>query len=681
MAKPGHKRKKGSRWDKSSSESGYTSTSEASSAEAEQAESDDEPVHPRRSRRDTKFSRPPSKRLRNTSIRASSRAQSILSDDEDEDEDLEIVGNTQEPSRPRSSSQYQARFQSTSGRTLRPRLHRHQDDADELSMDNTGGADDDGMIPIVTSDVATIKGRPRRGAGRPTLRQLTLRKSVARAKSPASDIEFEEPKRRSSRATKSRALMRDDAPMDEDSFYATADDSPNVPKVVSVRESFQPPESDSPFATTHLSKCHVCGGSRQRGQLIGCQGCSLSYHKACLGTRSAREHLVTKIDDDEFVLQCKFCIGMYRKKDHLAPRHSMCQSCRQDGMACKPFSKRLTSRQEEKLREENGDVDPITPVSSDLINNALLVLFRCTGCHRGWHIEHLPPARSSGITTDLREERLKDYSIDWQCNECSSARHKIDKLVAWRPTSADYTVMSGTPAFLEVPDDDKELLIKWETKSYAHCTWLPGAWVHGIAAAVMRSTFGKHDAQQSRLSMDESTAFPEEYLLPDIILKAKVKDASPPAKTKEDELANVDKISKIFVKFQGLSYQEVVWDVPPKPEDGERWKAFESAYQDFVEGRYFATESASKIRERIKAFRARPFEEVEVQPAGLKRGNLMQYQMEGLNWLRENFHGSKSVVLADEMGLGKTIQVISLVTSLVQDDPRVSDLILTWWIR
>ena len=678
MAQPSRKRKRGSRWDESSSESGYSSRSEATADEEVENDSDEHPSS-RRTYRQANSSKPAPKRLRQTTTRTSARIQIADSDDESMPDDTpEIVF------RSRSASQRPTRGQaqeSTSRptRSLRPRAQRPIDDADELSIDAGRASDDDGTFAFVTSDVATPKGRPRKGTVRPRLRQVTLRKSVARARSPDSDIEFEEPKRRSSRANKSKASMRDDADMDEESFYVAGDVGSGVPKVVSVREVFQPPEPGTPFTATHIPKCHVCGGSKQKGQLVGCQGCTLSYHRACLGTRSAREHLVTKVGEDEFVLQCKFCIGTYRKKDPLAPNHAMCQSCHQDGATCDPFSKRLTSRQEEKLREQNDGVDPITSVSPDLINNALKVLFRCKDCHRAWHIEHLPPARNSEVSTDLREERLKDYSVDWQCNECNGARYKIDKLVAWRPTSVELATSQGILTFFDVPDDEKELLVKWESKSYAHCTWMPGAWVFGVAAGAMRMSFGKHDAHTSRLSLTDDTAYPEEYLLPDIILRAKFKDGTHLAKSKTAELANIDKVSKIYVKFQGLSYAEAVWDAPPKPDNAERWKAFEDAYREYVQGRYFASQSMVRTRERVKAFREDPFEEVESQPTGLKRGNLMQYQLEGLNWLLENFHASKSVVLADEMGLGKTIQVISLVTSLVLDHPKVSYKVAVIW--
>lgn len=79
------------------------------------------------------------------------------------------------------------------------------------------------------------------------------------------------------------------------------------------------------------------------------------------------------------------------------------------------------------------------------------------------------------------------------------------------------------------------------------------------------------------------------------------------------------------------------------------------------------------MKERIKTFKRSRFIPLASQPDGLQRGKLMEYQIEGLNWLLENYHQGRSVVLADEMGLGKTVQVISLVLSLVEDKPQVSE--------
>ena len=54
------------------------------------------------------------------------------------------------------------------------------------------------------------------------------------------------------------------------------------------------------------------------------------------------------------------------------------------------------------------------------------------------------------------------------------------------------------------------------------------------------------------------------------------------------------------------------------------------------------------------------------------KGNLRDYQKEGLNWLKVLYENGINGILADEMGLGKTIQVIALLCHLIekqQDGP------------
>jgi chromodomain-helicase-DNA-binding protein 4 len=627
---------------------------------------DDDIVYGRHSRRFPRATTSLSLRSQGShdpSARQRSSTRGIISDDEDE---LAM----EEHAKPMTS------------RSLRPRPPppAYTTDNGGNDMHNYAEASDDDGDPnfnIITSDIVTEKGRSRRKNPRfRSSRRIQSRHSTKR-KSPDSDIEFEAP-RRSGRSTQNRGSMRDYVMMDEDSIPYADDKLPAIPKVSVAKEIFQPIPIDSSFASFHMDTCHTCSDSRQRGQLIYCQGCSLAYHKTCLGYRHGREHLVTKVEEENFVLQCKFCINIYRSKNATAPYHSKCQGCRVSGESCTPFSVRRTARQEEKLREDNDGVDPISPVSPSLLNNSDHVLFRCIKCHRGWHIEHLPPAGAdvAEAATDVRLERLKDYSIDWRCNDCSSAKHKIHRLVAWRPVQ-NAKNPHGSPATsissMEVNEDLKEYLVKWESTSYAHCTWRPGAWVFGMVAPTMRITFGKRDAEQSLLKHSEKDAVPDEYLIPDIIFKIKLASPALNATSKDEALANISKVQKILVKYQGLGYDDVVWDKPPsRGGDKNLYDAYLAAYYDYVEGKHFQSEPYSKIRDRIKYFRDAEFEELQAQPAGLMRGKLMGYQIEGLNWLLENYHQGKSVVLADEMGLGKTVQVVSLVVSLVQDRPKVS---------
>ncbi|UKZ73029.1 hypothetical protein TrVFT333_000668 [Trichoderma virens FT-333] len=234
------------------------------------------------------------------------------------------------------------------------------------------------------------------------------------------------------------------------------------------------------------------------------------------------------------------------------------------------------------------------------------------------------------IGTDVKSERLKDYSVDWRCNDCSSTRSKIHRLVAWRPVRQ----CNPSPTYGDINEDEREYLIKWQDTSFAHCSWASGAWVFGVSAGTMRSSFAKRALEQNLLKLTSEEAVPDEYITPDIIFNVKSDDLGPLGNTKAEDLANISRVKKILVKFHGLGYDDV------------------------------------KMKERIRLYKNTRFAEVDTQPAGLTRGKLMGYQIEGLNWLLQNYHQSRSVVLADEMGLGKTVQVVGVVTSLVQDTPK-----------
>lgn len=644
--------------------------SEPSSSESDVMELDDEgdddEIGPP-ARRSMSSTRTRSIRTRQTSTRTMSRLQSLDVNEGDNDELIELES------------------MPVPGRRILRRRPAHQtnisysmDDQDDDELQQGGRQSANGLASFVISDLSPKSGRPnRRSIGRQRSRRLQNQRlqrkrpalTVSRQRSPDSDIEFEAP-RRSVRSTRNMNSMTDDAFMDDDSFYVVDDKGRSLPKVVSVRETFQPLPADSSFASHHMPICHTCGGSSKKGQIVYCQGCSLSFHRACLGVRSAREHLATKIGDENFVLQCKFCIGTYRKKDAHAPNHAKCQGCQKRGQSCAPFSERKTARQEEKLREQNGGSDPITRVSPTLINNTDTVLLRCVTCHRGWHQEHLRPTNAGAVVeTDLKGEALKDFAIDWQCDDCGSVKHKIHRLVAWRPSRSSPQAIAK-PGFQDLDDDGKEYLLKWESQSYFHCTWMPGSWVFSVAATAMRSAFGKRAMMEDLLKRTTEEAIPDEFLMADVILKVKMHHSASRISTKQDALDNIDNISKVLVKYQGLGYDDVVWDSVPSKDLSEPYQAFVEAYHDYVEGKHFQSEPYHKIRDRIRAFRRADFVEVNAQPEGLKRGKLMGYQIEGLNWLLGNYHDGRSVVLADEMGLGKTVQVVSLVTSLIQDKPK-----------
>ncbi|KAE9377939.1 hypothetical protein N431DRAFT_435109 [Stipitochalara longipes BDJ] len=454
----------------------------------------------------------------------------------------------------------------------------------------------------------------------------------------------------------------------------------NVPKVISIREIFKPVPKDSPFRIFHNKDCDVCGGSGTNSNkgpsiLIFCQGCSTSIHKVCLGYRSGRDHMVTKVGHENFVMQCRRCIGVATKKDPLAPPLDVCQGCKEKGASCAAFSPKRTNKQEEKLREENDGDDPIAEVSETLMNNSENLLFRCTSCVRAYHFDHLPGLSKFSKTPenvdDLREVRLKEYSQRWQCKECQEVPAKVDALVAWRPMDRESYIEGQTIENLR--EDEKEYLIKWQEMSHFKCTWMPGAWVWGVTVVIMRNAFIRRDDGVNLLpKWTSEEAIPEEFLRMEIVFDVNYAKGFTPKSESADKAA-IHMVDEVLVKFQGLGYDDAVWEEPPELDDKDRWSDFVAAYNEYVAGQYFKNIPATTIKERVDDFRSMNFEkkvELKKQPTALTGGEMMPYQMEGLNWLLYNFHQQKNVILADEMGLGKTIQIISLFASLVKGNPK-----------
>jgi chromodomain-helicase-DNA-binding protein 4 len=311
-----------------------------------------------------------------------------------------------------------------------------------------------------------------------------------------------------------------------------------------------------------------------------------------------------------------------------------------------------------------------------LVNNSENVLFRCTGCRRAYHFNHLPALSKSSKAPDdvseLHQKRFEEYSRTWQCKECQEVLAKVDTLVAWRLADRDAYITGQTVE--EFSEDKKEYLIKWQEMSHFKCTWMPGAWVWGVTPVVMRNAFFRRAEGINLLpKWTNEEAIPEEYLRMEIIFDVSYAKGFSPKSESADKAA-INFVDEVLVKFQGLGYDDAVWEEPPEPEDEDRWSDFVAAYNEYVVGQYFKNLPAAIIKERIEDFRSLNFAkkvELKKQPSALTGGEMMPYQLEGLNWLLYNFHQKKNVILADEMGLGKTIQIISLFASLVKGNPKV----------
>ena len=464
----------------------------------------------------------------------------------------------------------------------------------------------------------------------------------------------------------------------EDEIYAVSDqEEDKAPRIVAAKEHFDRAPDDE-FRRKHRQVCMTCfaqGDDAARGPLVLCQGCSFAYHRLCLGNRGSRDHLVTKVGPATFTLQCRRCIGTAKSKDHTAPHLGHCTECKEINAGCEPFREKLTTREEQVLREAHGGQDPVTFVNPALLNQPANVMFRCINCSRAWHWHHLPPRRSDmDDEDDLTQEqiarhRFEEYHRASRCRECFTATAssgEIDTIVAWRPVDLE-TFIPGLRVD-EIEEDAKEYLIKWKKQSHFRDTWMPGSWVWGVAPVSTRNAFTKKPENQlPRMTTED--AVPEDYLRVDIVFDVRYTNVVS-QRTRDIDNARVREVSEAYVKYKGLGYEDAIWEKPPRPEDGDRWNDFKAAYEEWVLVNYVHPPKKKTLYRHLHAIREKHFETElakESQPANLTGGELMQYQLDGLNWVHYQWFKQKNAVLADEMGLGKTIQVISFFTTMTQD--------------
>ncbi|KAI5306477.1 DNA-binding proteins Bright/BRCAA1/RBP1 and proteins containing BRIGHT domain [Ascosphaera pollenicola] len=434
------------------------------------------------------------------------------------------------------------------------------------------------------------------------------------------------------------------------------------------KEYFKQLPKSHPFRMRHLQHCRSCGGdeSRDKGkQLVFCQGCQNAYHHVCLGPRRGRDHLITRVAEEEYVLQCRFCIGLAHKKDQNCPHLGRCTQTTEMGPMSRP------------LRQSGvATMDDIVEGKEDKLYKKENVMFRCGKCNRAWQMSKLPPVAKKNEDADessdeeedddeseehLADKRYREYSRKQQCNECIRAPDP-DTLAGWRPKNFENFDIETRCE--EVAEIDKEYLVKWKKMSYYRATWMPGDWSWCVLPAAMRKAFLKKGRDAARTT---EQAIPEDYVRVDIIFDVRYEDGLQKAKTYEDEMALAGLVKKAYVKYKGLKYEDTVWEAPPPPEEKERYQDFLRAYEDWVRGHYVHLPNSADTKRRIAEARASNFENdlsLKKQPASVTGGTMLDYQLDGTNWLYYMWYKQKNAILADEMGLGKTLQTIALISRL-----------------
>ncbi|KAG4300599.1 hypothetical protein PCK1_003028 [Pneumocystis canis] len=408
------------------------------------------------------------------------------------------------------------------------------------------------------------------------------------------------------------------------------------------------------FMDFHKPYCERCGGSRD---LIPCQGCCITYHQDCMGSKINKIVILTLVGDGKYVFRCYYCMEL---KKSLKLRNR-CYICGKVGENCIELN---------ETSQENSMYDIIHKFEKKkeketefILNNSKGLLWRCYRCYRACHFYHLPEREFK----DKRSEKpqIEDYIQNWTCNECIKYPYHIDKILGWRISSdnrpIDITVGEN---HIDYAEWYREYLIKFKTQSYLRVTWVSGLWLSGISR--IKNYF---DLQENISIQTIEDVVPEDYCTVDIVFDVIYNDGQSRNqklfRNKEEEIDAIDTVNKALCKWKGLEYNDVTvtWEKVPKY-NSPRWDAFKNAYIKFVESQYIhSLDRDVKLSIIMKNI---PFSELEIkdQPVYIQGGQLMEYQKEGLNWLYYMCQKGRSVILADEMGLGKTIQIISLCSVL-----------------
>ncbi|KAJ3512355.1 hypothetical protein NLJ89_g3566 [Agrocybe chaxingu] len=137
------------------------------------------------------------------------------------------------------------------------------------------------------------------------------------------------------------------------------------------------------------------------------------------------------------------------------------------------------------------------------------------------------------------------------------------------------------------------------------------------------------------------------------------------------EKKDANRVVWAFFKWNELGYEEATWDAPPRRgEPG--YEAFKAAFDRFVESlnviiprqnkKYWDKFDARDPNAYRRQHMLKDASDLDLgQAPNLK---LMPFQVDGFNWLCNNWWTHQHCILADEMGLGKTVQIAAFLGNI-----------------
>ncbi|KAH7881752.1 SNF2 family N-terminal domain-containing protein [Phlebopus sp. FC_14] len=278
---------------------------------------------------------------------------------------------------------------------------------------------------------------------------------------------------------------------------------------------------------------------------------------------------------------------------------------------------------------------------------------------------------SSGTKVGLLAEPVVDSdNMQVEENRCTNGQQ-----TAFEPTVGLVPEALGESRSLSLgplKDAEHRIPLTWKTidRVLDIRFWRPPQQGKGTKRKSSDSTTGTEDIQSLALQQQLERAYrdgdqPDESLLEEVDEWL--------ARTKASlGLEHINKVVWVFVKWDGLGYEEATWDSPPRKGDFG-YAAYERAFQHFIDSRKV---SVKKSQKDILKLESRVHDgygkhaldrELEMQPqlGQSSQLKLMKFQIDGFNWLCDNWWNHQQCILADEMGLGKTVQIVTFLGTVI----------------
>uniref|UniRef100_A0A0W0FGI3 Putative SNF2 family DNA-dependent ATPase n=1 Tax=Moniliophthora roreri TaxID=221103 RepID=A0A0W0FGI3_MONRR len=401
----------------------------------------------------------------------------------------------------------------------------------------------------------------------------------------------------------------------------------------------------------------------------------------------------------------------------------------------KPVEKPVDSAGD--IAMEDGTITDLKP--KDVSPKQLL--FRCLTCKRLAHYEHLVKDRDPD---DGLAEIARSHHNNWLCSDCVSYKWRLDKILAWRPyppNAVEPPRLDNEPVNYKA-QLPREYLVKWQERGYGRTQWVPHMWLlttnaqklrnfilegpkvrllsepqnaDHIADAEGESAFDPNSRESSIQPGSKTSRLPHAPLpdaesripLPwktvdrvlDIQLRrplsrqnSKKKGAKKRVKTKvviESETSEDEESQDAYEAAYNYSEEPQGYTETLGEFEKREGRPFGEDDTELVIWGYFKWDDlASNRRRKDDFFRHHKLNNAEDLDLGQDpKLKLMDFQVQGFNWLCDNWWNCQPCILADEMGLGKTVQIASFIGKVITSFNAAPALVVvpnstvTNWVR